>query len=46
VLLLTGVAGESYREGDAFPKGAKPTFVVRDFPEFMAGFDKMFPQAE
>jgi len=45
VLILTGIAGESYAEGDDFPEGMQPDFVVRDFPELTARFDELFPEA-
>lgn len=48
VLMLTGVAGESYRKESSgslseleFPPGSAPTFVVRDFPELMVRFSEI-----
>ena len=46
VLMLTGIAGESYTDGQSFPEGMQPTYVVRDFPDFIARFNELFPEAD
>lgn len=49
VLMLTGIAGEALGKkasprSSGFPEGARPTFIVRHFPDFMERFDEMFPE--